>query len=213
MMTTSTESLALAIAEGRATPEESAQAECDPKLGALVTGFRKLLGALDDARTTADVPPALMHWARAWAHEATERPQTFVSRILGILAYGAPQLAAVRGMTLGGSAVLYGDDDHQLDIRLEPQHDGTCRVRGQVVPTANTGDSDSGPWTVRLVGFDGAVMGTRSDEIGDFRFDALPDVKSLSLIAERGSKRLIVPRLVTPMDEVEAEGTQTGDHR
>lgn len=212
-MTTSTESLALAIAEGRATPEESAQAERDPNLGALVTGFRELLGALDEARTTADVPPTLMHWARVWAHEAAPRPQPFVSRILGILAYGAPQLAAVRGPAMGGPAVLYGNDDHQLDVRLEPQHDGTCRVRGQVVPIANTDDSGSGPWDIRLVKSDGNVIRTHSDDIGDFRFDALPDAKGLSLIAERGSKRLIIPRLVTPLDEVEPKGNLTGDHR
>jgi len=212
-MTTSTESLALAIAEGRATPEDSAQAEYDPELGALVTGFRELLGALDEARTTADVPPALMHWARVWAHEAAPRPQTFVSRILGVLAYGAPQLAAVRGTAMGGPAVLYGDDNYQLDVRLEPQHDGTCRVRGQVVPTANTDDSGSGPWAIRLVKSDGTVIPTHSDDIGDFRFDALPDFRGLSLVAERGSKRLIIPRLVSPLDEVEPEGTQTGDDR
>ncbi len=212
-MTISTESLALAIAEGRATPAESARAECDPELGALVTGFRTLLGALDEARTTADVPQALMHWARVWAQEATPRPQTFVSRILGILAYGAPQLAAVRGAAMGGPAVLYGDEDHQLDVRLEPQHEGAYRVRGQVVPTAKTGDSDSGPWAIRLVRFDGTVIRTHSDDIGDFRFDALREVKGLSLVAERGSKRLIIPRLVTPLDEVEPEGTQTGDDR
>ena len=212
-MTTSTESLALAIAEGRATPEESARAEGDPKISSLVTGFQNLLGALDEARTTADVPPALMHWARVWAHEAVPRPQTFVSRILGILAHGAPQLSAVRGTAMGGPAVLYGDDDHQLDVRLKPQHGGTWLVRGQVVPTANTGDPDSGPWAIRLVRSDGTVIRTHSDEIGDFRFDALPDVKGLSLVAERGSKRLIIPRLVSPLDEFEPEGIQTGDDR
>ncbi len=212
-MTISTDFLALTIAEGRATPEESAQAECDPKLAALVTGFRELLGAMDEARITADVPPALMHWARVWAHEAVPRPQTFVSRILGILAYGAPQLSAVRGTSMGGPAVLYGDDDYQLDIRLKPQHDGTWRVRGQVVPTANTSISDSGPWAIRLLRSDGTVIRTHSDEFGDFRFNALPDFKGLSLVAERGSKRLIIPRLVTPLDEIEPEENQTGDDR
>ena len=212
-MTTSTNALALAIAEGRATPKEFAQAASDPKLCAMVTEFRELLGALNEAQATADVPDALMHWARVWVREAAPHPQTVVSRILDVLAFGAPQLAEVRGGRMGGPAVLYGDNNHQLDVRLEPQHDGTCRIRGQVVPTAHTDDFESGPWAIRLVRSDGAVIRAHSDSIGDFRFDALPNVTGLSLVAERGSMRLIIPRLVAPFDEVEPEGNQAGDDR
>lgn len=213
-MTTSTETLALAIAEGRASPEEIAQAERDPRLGVLVTGFRKLLSALDEARALgADPPEALLHWARVWAHEAAPRRPSVVSRLLEVLAYGAPCLAAVRGVTTGGPAVLYGDDTYHLDVRLEPQEDGAHRIRGQVVPIAETDEKTQGPWSIRVVGPRGMILRALSDEDGDFRVNALPCVNGLSLVAERGSERLIVPRLATPSDAFEPDGNQTGDDR
>ncbi len=213
-MTTSTENLALAIAEGRASHEETAQAERDTRIGALVTEFRELISALDGAREqNAEPPEALQHWARVWAHEAAPHRPSLVSRLLEVLAYGAPCLTAVRGAAAGGPAVLYGDNQYQLDVRLEPEEDGTHRVRGQVVPATETVETGEGPWSIQVIGPPGVVLRTLSDEHGEFRFDGVHSVTGLSLVAERGSERLIVPRLAAPPGAVEPDGNQTGNDR
>jgi len=192
-MKTSILSLALAIAEGHASPEERAQVESNPELAAQVAEFRQLLGALAEARAFDDPPDHLMHWARVWARQAAPaRP------------------SMVRGVRAGGPAVLYGSEAHQLDVRLEPRKDGTFRMRAQIVPTGEIND-DGRPWSIRMVGTQGSVFRTLSDEDGGFRFDSLPDVVGLSLVAERGTERLIVPRLVAPANEEETEQYRADD--
>jgi hypothetical protein len=210
MMKTSILSLALAIAEGHASPEERAQVESNPELAAQVEEFRRLLGALAEARAFDAPPDHLMHWARVWARQAAPARPSMVSRLMEVLAFGVPQTAAVRGVRAGGPAVLYGSEAHQLDVRLEPRKDGTFRMRAQIVPTGDI-DDDSRPWSIRMVGTQGSVFRTLSDEDGGFRFDSLPDVAGLSLVAERGTERLIVPRLVAPANEEETEQYRADD--
>jgi len=135
-----------------------------------------------------------------------------VSRLMEVLAFGVPQTAAVRGVRTGGPAVLYGAETHQLDVRLEPLKDGAYSVRAQIVPTGDI-DDDCRPWSVRVVGSNGSVFETLSDEDGGFRFESLPDVAGLSLVAERGTERLIIPRLVTPQGEIEAETYRADNDR
>jgi hypothetical protein len=207
MMKTSILSLALAIAEGHASPAECAQVENNPQLAAQVAEFRQLLEALAEARTFDDPPDHLMHWARVWARQAAPARPSMVSRLMEVLAFGVPQTAAVRGVRAGGPAVLYGSETHQLDVRIELRRDGAFRIRAQIVPTGEI-DDDCRPWSIRMVGTQGSVFRTLSDEDGGFRFESLPDVAGLSLVAERGTERLIVPRLVTPKGE-----TGAGTHR
>jgi len=210
MMKTSTVSLALAIAEGHASPGECAQVESNPELAAQVAEFQQLLEALVEARTFDDPPDHLMHWARVWARQSAPARPSMVSRLMEVLAFGVPQTAAVRGVRAGGPAVLYGSETHQLDVRIEPRKDGAYRIRAQIVPTGEIND-DCRPWSIRMVGAQGSVFRTLSDEDGGFRFNSLPDVAGLSLVAERGTERLIVPRLVTPANEEETEQYRADD--
>ena len=198
------ESLALAVAEGRASAEDRARVERDPRLAGLAADFRVLLYALDAAPADSGPPEHLLHWARVWARETGPRPSTpIVSRLLGILAFGMPEFAEVRGVATGGPAVLYGDEHHQLDIRIEPSKEETFSIRGQVVPT---GDADLCPdsWSIRLVGRDGVVHRAISDEHGVFHFSGLAEISGMALIAERGVDRLIVPRLVSKSGQANA---------
>ncbi len=197
MKNPSPESLALAVAEGRASAEDRARVERDPNLAGLAAEFRRLLDALKTASVDSGPPEHLLHWARVWAREAAPRPATpVVSRLLEILAFGMPGFAPVRGMAAGGPAVLYGDERHQLDIRMEPLRDDAFSIRGQVVPIGD-GGRRLDPWSIRLVARGGEVLQAVSDEDGVFQFPGPVDVDGMALIAERGTERLIVPRLVS----------------
>jgi len=207
----STEALALAIADGRGSPDDVIRAERDQRLGAMVAQFRKLLGALDEARVGGPPPEALLHWARVWARETAPGSPSVISRLLEVLSFGVPGLAEARGVAGAGQAVLYGDERYHLDVRLETGEDGSHRVRGQVLPASDAFSTPEGPWSIRVLGPRGRIATAVSDDYGEFRIDAMDGDRELSLVAERGTERLIVARLATPSDVDAADGKATGD--
>lgn len=196
-MKSTLESLALAIAEGVATPEDEERAKTDPELRSMVRRFEELFGVLDGVCRVEHgpvLPPALQHWARAWTRENAAQPPTVMSRLLGVLAMGATPLAEARGTAIGPQAVLFGDDTYQLDIRLEDHEDGGVEIRGQAVALEDDLD-DGTSWSVRVVGGEGTVYHTATDEHGLFLLRVEDEVAGASLVADRGPIRLVVPRL------------------
>ena len=111
-----------------------------------------------------------------------------------LLSEAAPAAASVRGVGAVGAAFLYGDDRHQLDLRVEPQAGGEVRLHGQVIPLQAPCER---PWIIVAVGPAGDVTRTCSDPAGEFRLECAGSWVGLSLVAENGGDRLVVGHVGT----------------
>jgi hypothetical protein len=167
-------------------------ATLEPELAALVGDFRRVLGALKIARKEPPaMPPHLERWARAWVDTRLPEPEGLVSRILSVLATNAPA-PAVRNGHAGGSAVLYGDEKHHVDLRVEPTENNGHRLRGQILGLDRQADE---PWHISLVGPDGSMYMVDTDATGEFAIEGVPVTTGTSFVAQRGDERLVVARL------------------
>jgi hypothetical protein len=187
MMKRHDDDLALSLAEGGAT-----STTLEPDVAALVQEYRRLLAALHLAKAeTPPMPHNLERWARAWVDTRLPEPENLVTRMLRVLATNAPA-PAVRNGHAGGSAVLYGDEHHHVDLRIEPTSEHGLRLRGQVL---SLDAADDGPWHISIVTADGAVRMTDTDAAGEFHLDGVDVTAGTGLVAQRGEARLVVPRL------------------
>jgi hypothetical protein len=180
---------AFAAADGTAADSVKQHIDCCPRCRAAVEECQRLLADLDTLRTAlTDPPQRLQRWARAWAGAvAHSRPRLSV---LDILAIGAQPLAAVRDAGGHDTAMLYGDDRYQLDVRVTGRSDGTSRLHGQIVPLPA---SPQGRWKVTTVSSEGSVMTATSDANGEFWIEGVTRWEGLSLVADSETDRLIVP--------------------
>jgi len=183
------DSSAIDVAEGRSPEEARIHAAGCPRCGDLAVGFARLLGALGHASEPLDaLPQHLARWAQACARTTGQpRPRP---RILELLALGAQPVAAVRGRAM--TSALFGDDRHQVDLQVESSAAGVPRLHGQVVPVDET---EERTWSVSVVTPGGQVRTATTDADGEFVIDDLETWNGLSLIAECGRERLVVPRL------------------
>jgi hypothetical protein len=112
--------------------------------------------------------------------------------VLSFLAGGSQPVAAVRGGVAEGRAVLYGDDSHHLDLRIETSRHGTASLHGQVVPLT---ESEVAEFRVCAVTVEGGVHVTRTDERGEFWLHGLQSWRFMSVVVESDEERLVVARV------------------
>ena len=181
---------AFAVAENRA--DHSAQEHllgCE-RCRRLVDSYARLLAAMTSAAAHEPPPRGVLSWARAYARTRVETQPRW--SFLPFLSHGAPLAAAVRGGELPGVALLFGDERHHMDIRVEPRPGGEMRLHGQIVPLTEAGPS---PWTVTAVAPSGEARRTVTDLGGEFWFDTVEGWQGTSLVAENEGERLVVARL------------------
>jgi hypothetical protein len=179
---------AIALAEGAGADPGQHAASC-PSCSARVARYRLLLEALAAERGSGP-PERLLRWARAYARTTASTPPRHWA-LLAFLTQGAPLQAAVRG-GMPGSALLFGDDRHQLDLRVDPTPSGRVRLHGQIVPLDA---SEAGGWEVIALTAEGTTLRTIADEAGEFQLEAGASWPEMSLLAVRDDRRLVVPRL------------------
>jgi hypothetical protein len=181
---------AIALAEGDTVADAGRHVASCSSCGRRVARFRGLLEALADAR--GEPPPErLLRWARAYARTAAPAPDLRWS-FLTFLTQGAPLAAALRGGGAVGSALLFGDQHHQLDLRVDPTTADRVRLHGQIVPL---GAEPAAGWEVIALTADGRTLRTTADEAGEFWLEAGGSWPEMSLVAVRDDQRLVVPRL------------------
>lgn len=190
----------LELAEIRRRTGEYGSADVDQKLRREVEEYEILLGEIERSRLDdGGAPPEkLLQWARAWVRMNSGAAPTFASRILNILArqnLPQPALRSVGGMA---EAILYGDDDYHLDLRVEEVKAG-WRLRGQVVSLHPNQDEER--WKIRLLSPNEAPRKVSCDEFGEFVIDAVPPSRRLSLVAECDSCRLCLPKIEGPVEQ------------
>lgn len=177
------------VAEVGGSDAERGHAAACERCRARVASCEHALAALaSHARPDADLPAGLRRWALAYA--ATAAPVRPRSRLLELLAGGAPLAGAVRGAA-PAQAALYGDDAFHLDLRFEA--DGPRgRLHGQVV--ALDGGDQAG-WKVAAVSADGSCHLATSDGHGMFWLADVAASAGLTIVAERELERLVVARV------------------
>jgi len=205
-----TDQQALAVAEDTAPEDARDHAASCARCATAVGRLRTLLGRLDSPRHHLTSPPVgLTRWARAYVDVALHAERR--TCVLGLLAFGAAPVAGVRNGVAQGSAVLYGDARHQLDVRVEP-HGDDLSIHGQVVPLD---DAEPHAWHVVMMMSDGQVHETTSDAFGEFTIDGLTSSTGASLVLEDREARLVVPRVGRSQDGGESpeilESRRSGD--
>jgi len=186
------DSAAIDVVEGVAGEDQLGHlAECG-RCRRVVAGYRTAVEVLRGCAEAREGPPeGLLRWARAYARTAGS-PVTLRLRVLSFLAGGAQPVAAVRNGGEPGRAVLYGDEAHHLDLRIDVSQRMGAHVHGQVVPI----DEDTGRrWQVCAVTFDGSVHLTATDPEGEFWLDGLESWRWMTVVLEDGDERLVVPRV------------------
>lgn len=179
---------ALTAAEGRAGPGVLDHLEHCPRCRRLVADFERLMGVLRSSASAPSLPAGLSRWAAAYARMHSGRGAQW--RVLGLLSRGPGHATALRG-EIPSVALLFGDDRHQLDVRID--RDGElARLHGHIVPLAGDGPS---AWRITLISGAGHTRHTSSDDRGEFWVDGLEVWQRQSLVAEAGRERLVVARL------------------
>jgi hypothetical protein len=183
------DSVVIELIEEGGGPEPRRHLEGCARCRATVDRFRALLSALRSPQ--GETPPAgLAAWARAYARTAA--PSSPRVRVLDFLAGGSQPVPAVRGALRSEAALLFGDERHQLDLRLEPAAEGRVRVHGQIVPLQG---GESMPWQVSLVTGNGEVVTGATDGSGEFWLDEVLLGSAGSLLVSNAEDRVLVPRL------------------
>jgi len=153
-----------------------------------------ILEAFEASRRDGAPPESLLHWARSWARTVSRSAPTFSSRILGLLSHQSFAAPALRSAAPASEARLYGDDEYQLDLRVEEKNNGMWRLRGQVVSLVSSEEN----WKVLLCCADADIREEKCNEFGEFVFDETPPGPWMSVIAESASVRLHLPRIKGP---------------
>jgi hypothetical protein len=183
---------AVDLAEGRSNQQASMHAADCALCQELVARFVRLLDALEASTAPLERAPAhLTSWARACVRtlvQPSPRP-----RILELLAFGTQPIAAVRGGFVTGAAALFGDQDYQVDLQVEPSPTaGHHSLYGQIVPLAETKDQT---WKVTVVTVEGRIYRLTTDRDGEFEIPDLESWDGLSMVAESDEERILIPRL------------------
>ena len=183
------DSVVIELIEGGGGPEARRHLEGCVRCRTALDRFRTLLSAL---RAPLGERPAagLTAWARAYARTAV--PSAPRVSVLGFLAGGSQPVAAVRGTLRSEAALLFGDERHQLDLRLEPAAAGRVRIHGQIVPLKGGATS---PWQVSLVTGHGELVTGTTDGTGEFWLDEVRLGPAGSLLVSNEEDRVLVPRL------------------
>jgi hypothetical protein len=179
---------ALAAAENRAGPEVLDHLEGCPRCRRLVADFERLMGVLISSASAPSLPAGLSRWAAAYGR--IHSPRNAQWSVLGLLSRGPGPATALRG-ELSSVALLFGDDRHQLDVRIDRDGEQT-RLHGHIVPLSGDGPS---AWRITLISGAGRTRHIASDDRGEFWVDGLGAWQSHSLVAEAGRERLVVARL------------------
>jgi hypothetical protein len=191
------DSVVIEMIEGGGGPEARRHFEGCARCRGTVERFRTLLSALK-APAGETLPAGLAAWARAYARTAA--PAELRVSVLDFLAGGSRPVPAVRGGLRSEAALLYGNESHQLDLRLEPAAEGRVRIHGQIVPLQGGGSS---PWQVSLVTGCGELVTGTTDGMGEFWLDGVLLGPAGSLLVSNADDRVLVPRLES------AEGRET----
>jgi len=188
--------VALEIAEKSGSPDRKTMSPADEELLQEVEEFQIILSELEDVGRYGSPPEHLLSWARAWAGQEMPEEKGIASRVLGILSRQSMPAHALRSGVTEPAAVLYGDEDYQLDLRVEEIETESWRIRGQVVSLKAV--DDHGCWKLRLLDPSGKWTEQSSDEFGEFTFAPVAAGSGLSLSAQRGKDRLHVARIEGP---------------
>lgn len=197
MVKRATPDQALELAEDRRKAGRAQLLESNPELRREVEEYELLFDAIEASRSEGAPPEHLLHWARSWARTVSKPAPALPTRILSLLSRRRLSVPAVRSAYSATEAGLYGDDQFQLDLRVEESRDGSWRLRGQLVSL----QSEQENWTIRILGPGAGARIARCDEYGEFSLGNLPRDSSLSLVAESGSCRLYLPRVGGPAGE------------
>ncbi len=161
--------------------------------------FSPVVEELEKIRAAGPLPEKLRHWALCWADRERPPQPSLTTKILGVLSRQNLPAHALRSGLSQPAAVLYGNEDVHLDLRIEETPNGTWRVRGQVVSLDEK--DDGGPWTLSLLQNNGLWESQESDEFGEFLFEDVGAGENLSLVAEKGTLRLHIARIRGPEPE------------
>jgi len=185
-MTHLDDAAAMTLAKGGADDAARAHAARCPQCEGVVAAFRRLYDTVAEVAGSEAPPDRLLRWAKAYARTRVQPRRRWT--LLGLLSGGTPLVPAVRGGGLTEIALLFGDDRHHLDLRVEPGHHGGARLHGHVVPLQ--GDL-TGRWNVTVVVPDCETFRTDTDAAGEFWLQGISDWERASLVAA-GSETVIV---------------------
>jgi hypothetical protein len=184
------EATALAAAEGTADPRVVEHLGGCNRCRDLVASFARLVRVLSSRPENGEIPGGLQRWAQAYARTRDRQPSPF--SVLGLLSRGAPFATATRGGALHGVALLFGDERHQVDVRIQSSDGESVCVHGHIVPLQESTDD---PWEITVLPGSGASLRTTTDPHGEFWLEEVQGWQSLSLVATNGRERLVVARL------------------
>ncbi len=170
---------------GEAGPAGDHVAQCR-RCRDLVEQYQRLFGVVESAQALDEEPPAWMkRWASAFAHSAATPRRRWL--MLPLLAQTTGAVAAVRG-TAAGTAYLYGDESHHLDLRIEPSEQGRSCLHGQLL---QVGCDQITPWRVTVVKPNGEAIRTFTNETGEFWLEGVDSFKQVTVIASSETERLV----------------------
>ena len=182
-------SVVIELIEEGGGPEARRHLDGCARCRATVERFRGLLQALE-APAALEPPRGLTAWARAYARSVASTARRV--SVLSFLAGGTQPVPAVRGGLRSEAALLFGDERHQLDLRLEPAAEGRVRVHGQIVPLHA---GRPGSWQVSLITGGGEVVMGATDGSGEFWLDEVLLGSAGSLLVHNAEERVVVPRV------------------
>jgi len=185
---------ALALVQGGGDDVERQHVAVCARCRRLAEECTHLLAGLQAVAEAPAPPQRLLRWARAYALTMEPAPNRW--RALQLLSQGTPLVATTRAAARTGAALLYGDDRHQVDLRIVPTRSGRCRLHGQIVPLAS---SPVSPWLISAVGPEGEVVRTTSDDLGEFWLPELESWNGASLVATSGEDRVVVACVGPPL--------------
>ena len=180
--------VAFTLAEGGTIePEWQPHLEQCDRCRQLVAQYLQVLEAAESARALSQEPPTrVQRWARAYARAASAPRRRWL--MLPLLAHSWGPVAAVRGGELTGTALLYGDEAHHLDLRIEPSEEGPACLHGQLL---DIGDCTPQSWSITAVTASGETLHTTASENGEFWIDGVESWQSATVIAASDSERLV----------------------
>jgi hypothetical protein len=165
-------------------------AACRADLDA-IEALRRLSSAADSA--PAPPPWVLNRAARIPTNRlAASRIYRVASLVFDTLRDPTP--AGARSAARGSRQMLFSEGDVDLDVRVTPAGEGRARVAGQVLPAEERGAGAFATFDVTLVHPDRGAVTVRSNDLGEFAFDAVAE-GDYSLLVEVDGETLLVESL------------------